>query len=94
MSKKQDTLSGLRRRCRDLVETREVFEKRLVRRREYFQGSLSTIEHPNKTGPSTPYYYISCKKDLKRLKTLNEDIAKILEKIVGVQTVMDVNDDR
>jgi hypothetical protein len=122
MSKRLDTLSGLRRRYRDLVEAREVLEKRLVRRREYFQGSLSTIAHPNKTGPSTPYYYISCrknegrgvvyvrrrnlararklvrnwqefKKDLKRLRTLNQDVARILEQIVDVQTVMNVNDD-
>ena len=56
-------LSTLRRRYRDLVKARETLEKQLVRKREYFQGSLATIAHPNKTGPSTPYHYISCKRE-------------------------------
>lgn len=54
-------LSELRRQYRSLVTARDTLERHLTARRTYFRGALSTVAHPNKTGPSTPYHYITCR---------------------------------
>lgn len=74
----------LRRQFQSLVESRTAIERRMLRSREYFEGSMATIEHKNKGGTSTPYYYISCTRGEARtaLYVRRKDLARA-RKLVG-----------
>ena len=60
MDDTREQVGRLRRQYRTLAQSRTAIEDRMLRSREYFEGSMATIEHKNKGGTSTPYYYISC----------------------------------
>ncbi len=60
MEDTRERVIRLRRQFQSLAESRAAIERRMLRSREYFEGSMATIEHKNKGGTSTPYYYISC----------------------------------
>lgn len=60
MDDTREDVSRLRRQYRSLAQSRAAIEDRMLRSREYFEGSIATIEHKNKDGSGTPYYYISC----------------------------------
>ncbi len=60
MEDTREQVGRLRRQYRTLAQSRTAIEDRMLRSREYFEGSMATIEHKNKGGTSTPYYYISC----------------------------------
>jgi hypothetical protein len=60
MEDTREKVGQLRRQYRSLAESRAAIENRILRSREYFEGSIATIEHKNKDGTSTSYYYISC----------------------------------
>ena len=74
----------LRRQFQSLVESRTAIERRMLRSREYLEGSMATIEHKNKGGTSTPYYYISCTRGEGRtaLYVRRKDLARA-RKLVG-----------
>ena len=59
MDDTREQVGRLRRQYRSLAQSRAAIEDRMLRSREYFEGSIATIEHKNKGGTSTPYYYIS-----------------------------------
>jgi hypothetical protein len=84
MQEIRETVVRLRRQYQNLAESRAAIEHRMLRSREYFEGSIATIEHKNKGGTSTPYYYISCPRDEGRtaLYIRRKDLARA-RKLVG-----------
>jgi hypothetical protein len=84
MDDTREQVGRLRRQYRSLAQSRAAIEDRMLRSREYFEGSMATIEHKNKGGTSTPYYYISCASDEGRtaLYVRRKDLARA-RKLVG-----------
>ncbi len=84
MDDTREKVIRLRRQYQGLAESRVALERRMLRSREYFEGSMATIEHKNKSGTSTPYYYISCARDEGRtaLYVRRKDLARA-RKLVG-----------
>lgn len=84
MEDTREQVGRLRRQYRTLAQSRTAIEDRMLRSREYFEGSIATIEHKNKGGTSTPYYYISCARDEGRtaLYVRRKDLARA-RKLVG-----------
>lgn len=84
MDDTREKVGRLRRQYRSLTESRAAIEGRMLRSREYFEGSMATIEHKNKDGSGTPYYYISCARHGARtaLYVRRKDLARA-RKLVG-----------
>lgn len=85
MKDMREKVVRLRRQFHSLAESRTAVEWRMLRSREYFEGSIATIEHRNKDGTSTPYYYISCAGQKRRTTALyvrRKDLARA-RKLVG-----------
>jgi hypothetical protein len=84
MEDTREKVIRLRRQFQSLAESRTALQRRMLRSREYFEGSMATIEHKNKGGTSTPYYYISCARGEGRtaLYVRRKDLARA-RKLVG-----------
>jgi len=84
MEDTRERVIRLRRQFQSLAESRTAIEWRMLRSREYFEGSMATIQHKNRGGTSTPYYYISCTRGEGRtaLYVRRKDLARA-RKLVG-----------